>query len=347
MVSARVTRAAVAAGMVLSTAVAAACAAGGAPPAPAAPAAPGGGPLRVESSPPPDPAAHGANELGVVPVLMYHRITGAPSSVYDRTPADFRAELERLAREGYVPVTTADYAAGAIDVPAGAHPVVLTFDDGDPSQFSLTPEGAPAPGTAVAIMLEVAGKYPAFRPVGSFYVNADPFGDPGGTRTVPWLLEHGMEVGNHTLTHANLRRAGPEAAQREIAGGDRAIRAAAPGYAPTTISLPFGLHPGDPALAVQGGADGAWYLYRAALLVGSAPAPSPYAGDFDPLRVPRIRSQGPAGAEAAFGSAAWLDKLAADPGSRFTSDGVVDRISFPRSAGGAVAATFQDRALAY
>jgi NAD(P)-dependent dehydrogenase (short-subunit alcohol dehydrogenase family) len=30
-----------------------------------------------------------------VPILMYHRVTTAPSSVYDRTPHDFRAELER------------------------------------------------------------------------------------------------------------------------------------------------------------------------------------------------------------------------------------------------------------
>ncbi|MEU3778885.1 hypothetical protein AB0F11_37925 [Streptomyces sp. NPDC032472] len=46
-----------------------------------------------------NPAEVGANELGQVPVLMYHQLTEDPASVYDRTPADFRAELERLARE--------------------------------------------------------------------------------------------------------------------------------------------------------------------------------------------------------------------------------------------------------
>src|SRR5262245_21711020 len=79
---------------------------------------------------PVDPAQVQANELGRIPVLMYHRVVGTPASVYDRTPDDFRAELERLARENYVPVTTADLAAGRIDIPAGTHPVVLTFDDG-------------------------------------------------------------------------------------------------------------------------------------------------------------------------------------------------------------------------
>ncbi|OLT20503.1 hypothetical protein BJF78_35260 [Pseudonocardia sp. CNS-139] len=91
------------------------------------------------------PADVHANELGTIPVLMYHRLVAVTTSVYDRTPDDFRAELERLAREGYVPITTAELAAGRIDIPAGAHPVVLTFDDGDPTTLTLGPDGAPRP----------------------------------------------------------------------------------------------------------------------------------------------------------------------------------------------------------
>jgi hypothetical protein len=125
------------------------------------------------------PADVRANELGAIPVLMYHRLVAQPRSVYDRTPDDFRAELERLAREGYVPVTTAEMAAGRIDIPAGAHPVVLTFDDGDPSTIALGPDGEPAPGTAVRILLDVAAAHPGFRPVASMYVNAEPFGGGG------------------------------------------------------------------------------------------------------------------------------------------------------------------------
>src|SRR5690606_25844681 len=85
---------------------------------------------------PVDPAQVQANELGRIPVLMYHRIVPTTESVYDRTPDDFRAELERLAREDYVPITTAELAAGRIDIPAGKHPVVLTFDDGDPTTIT-------------------------------------------------------------------------------------------------------------------------------------------------------------------------------------------------------------------
>jgi hypothetical protein len=111
------------------------CASAPPPPVPAAQAPP-------TAPAPPAPADVGTDELGHIPVLMYHRIVDEPVSVYDRTPADFRAELERLAGEDYVPVTAADLAAGRIDVPAGTHPVVLTFDDGSPTQFALGPPAA-------------------------------------------------------------------------------------------------------------------------------------------------------------------------------------------------------------
>uniref|UniRef100_UPI00190FDF8E hypothetical protein n=1 Tax=Tepidimonas taiwanensis TaxID=307486 RepID=UPI00190FDF8E len=55
----------------------------------------------------------------------------------------------------------------------------------------------------------------------------------------------------------------------------------------------------------------------------------PFAEDFDPVAIPRIRSQGPDGDEAEYGSAVWLDKMAASPGSRYTSDGNPAVISYP------------------
>jgi peptidoglycan/xylan/chitin deacetylase (PgdA/CDA1 family) len=293
-----------------------------------------------------NPAAYSANELGLVPVLMYHRIVADPHSVYDRTPADFRAELVRLAKEHYVPITAAQYTAGDIDIPAGTHPVVLTFDDGDRSQFSLTPAGVPAATSAVGILLDVARQYQGFRPVATFYLNVNPFGDDGGTHTVPWLSAHGMDIGNHTLTHADLAKATNAGAQQEIAEGDQAIRTAAPDVQPVTIALPFGLHPQDAGLSLRGRVGRMRYRYRGAFLVGANPAPSPYSADFDPLRIPRIRSQADSGPDAQYCSTAWLNKLAATPGERYTSDGMPDRISFPRGTGQAAAA-FRKRTLVY
>lgn len=298
------------------------------------------------SSAPPDPAAVGANELGQVPILMYHRLVEQTTSVYDRTPAAFRAELERLAAEGYVPVTTTEYATGRIDLPAGAHPVVLTFDDGDATQFALGADGKPAAGTAIAILLDVAARHPGFRPVASLYVNAGPFGSPDGA-ALRWLREHGFEIGNHTRDHTNLALTDDGGVQEAIASGQREIQRAVPDYQVSSLALPFGAIPSNGALALRGGYEGTQYEYACVLMVGAGPAPSPYAADFDPARTPRIRSQDPTGEDARYGSTVWLDQLAASPAQRYTSDGVPDRISYPSSAGVAPAPNFADRAVAY
>ncbi|WP_409186610.1 polysaccharide deacetylase family protein [Amycolatopsis sp. VS8301801F10] len=268
----------------------------------------------------------GADELGRVPVLMYHRLSANPKSVYERTPADFAAELERLARERYVPVTTADLTARRLDLPAGTHPVVLTFDDGDPSVFTLTPQGDPAPGSAIGILLEVAARHPGFRPVASLYVNQRPFGDPDGARTLGWLHQHGFEIGNHTLEHTNLRTVSAAAVQEAIRGEAALIQKAVPGYVPATLALPYGRHPRQDGLAQHG--DG--YSYTGVLLVGAGPAPSPYSSRFDAGSIPRIRSQS-TGKDADYGSAHWLDELASPSGHRYTSDGDPAVVSYPRS----------------
>ncbi|GDY33562.1 xylanase [Gandjariella thermophila] len=288
-----------------------------------------------------------ANELGEVPVLMYHRIIDAPSSVYDRTPADFRAELERLAAEGYVPVTATDYVTGHLDIPAGTHPVVLTFDDGSATQLALDGTGQPVPGCAVRILLDVAAAHPGFRPVATFYVFNPPFEEPTGRTTLNWLHAHGFEIGDHTLDHANLRAASPAEVQHQLAGMQRIITDAVPGVAVRTMALPLGAYPRARNLAVDGAADGVTYHFDGVMLVGANPAPSPFSTDFDPSAVPRIRSQASAGEEAAFGSTAWLDRLAANPDLRYTSDGDPQRISAPRTAPQQPAPSVTDRVYRY
>ncbi|MGI8307251.1 polysaccharide deacetylase family protein [Saccharopolyspora hattusasensis] len=286
-------------------------------------------PPPLPAPPLPAPESMGANELGDVPVLMYHRIVPTPSSVYDRTPEDFRAELERLAAEDYVPVTATEYATGRIDVPVGKHPVVLTFDDGSIGQFTLDGAGEPAADTGIRILLDVSAAHPGFRPVATCYVNDPPFGEPTGRRTLAWLHEHGFEIGNHTLDHANLGRTPDAKVGHQIAGMQRFITGAVPGVQVRSIALPLGVHPKNERLAADGSADGVDYHHDSVMLVGSNPAPSPWSADFDPANVPRIRSQGTTGQDAQYGSTAWLDKLAAAPDRRYTSDGDPNRISAP------------------
>ncbi|PJE95321.1 xylanase [Streptomyces carminius] len=294
-----------------------------------------------------DPASVGANELGAVPVLMYHRVTDEPLGVDDRTPEDFRAELERLAREGYVPVTAREFTGGEMDIPAGTHPVVITFDDSQPSQFRLDADGRPDPGTAVGILLDVAERYPGFRPVATFFVNEDPFRDPGGRKTLPWLHDHGFEIGNHTLRHTLLETAGEEWVRWDTAAIQWEIHKVLPGVPVVSMALPYGSMPSPRDLARSGEYDGVRYRHQGVYLAGAGPAPSPYDAGFDPGAIPRIRSQDDTGPDASYGSLAWLDRLADGTVERYTSDGDPERISFPRSRADRLGAAHRDAARPY
>ncbi|MBL1078258.1 polysaccharide deacetylase family protein [Nocardia sp. 2] len=305
------------AGSVLLLCFAAAC--GSPEPTAATPAA-----AVTTTTPPPDPAAVGANELGQVPVLMYHRVDRTGLGEYDQTPEKFRAELDRLYRENYRPITVSQYASGEFDLPAGTHPVVLTFDDSTTSQVAFTPDGAPVPDTAVAILEQFRAQHPDFGTTATFFVNNEPFANDA--RALPWLTAHGYEIGSHTATHANLARLDSAGVQRELVENIRAITAAT-GRPVRTLALPLGISPADKALSTAGSWDGTAYAFDAVMLVGSNPAPSPF-GQVDLTAVPRIRSGRD---DIPFTSGYWLDALAAAPADRYTSDGDRTRISFPRA----------------
>lgn len=282
------------------------------------------------SSPPPttsaapDPADVGANELGLVPVLMYHQLTPNPVSEYDQTPTEFRAELRRLYREDYRPVTTAQLVSGDIDLPAGTHPVVLTFDDSTASQIRIGKDGEPKPGTMVGILTEFGEKHDDFTPTGTFYVNAHPFA--GDERALAWLHDNGYEIGAHTSTHANLGSLDGAGVQRELVSNITGIKDAAPGAMVRTMALPLGIFPGDRRLVRRGSWNGQSYRFDGVMLVGAEPAPSPFAG-LDGGGIPRIRS---GKGRVKFDSAYWLDWLAEHPKQRYTSDGQPDVVSFPK-----------------
>nr|WP_240979650.1 polysaccharide deacetylase family protein [Streptomyces sp. HNM0574] len=279
---------------------------------------------------PPPPEKVRADELAAVPVLMYHQIVEKPSSVYDRTPEDFRAELERLAREKYVPVTAADYAAGRIDIPAGTHPVVLTFDDATDSQLRLGADGEPAEDCAVGILRDVAREHPRFKARATFFVNDGAFAATGQKKALAWLHEHGFEIGNHTLDHVSLAEGGAGEARRQIAEEQESVERDVPEAHVTSLALPFGIQPDPASAALSGSAGGTAYENRGVYLVGAGPAPSPYAESFDPEGIPRIRSAPAEGPEARYSSAHWLSQLADGTVARYTSDGDPDRVSYPK-----------------
>ena len=290
------------------------------------------------------PASVHADELGVVPVLMYHQLLAAPKGEYDQTPAQYRAELDQLYAHGFRTVTAADLATGTVDLPAGRHPMVLTFDDSTVSQYGERPDGSVDPTSAVGILLAVAKEHGEPHPVATFYVNESPFA--GKDAYLAKLHALGMELGDHTASHANLRELDAAGVQRELAQGLSVITGAVPSATVTTMALPFGATPHDKALAHTGAAGGTSYDFAAVLLVGSNPARSPFARGFDPLELPRIRSGRRTG-DQAFTSTYWLPKLFAGTIRPFTSDGDPTRISFPRAKADRLAPRFASRAQPY
>lgn len=266
------------------------------------------------------------NEAGLIPILEYHRITQKPTR-YDRTAADFRRDLERLYKEGYRPVALQDVLRGHIDVPKGASPVVLTFDDADASQFRLGPDGKPDPDCAVGILQAFAAKHPDWPTRASFYVLPESAFGPAKERAEKFRVlreEMGCEIGNHTVTHRSLKAMNDESVQKEIGGAVQKIQALSPGTEVTTIALPMGISPKNRALLAKGTYAGRAYENKAVLLVGANPAPSPFAKDFDPMRLPRIQA-----VEGVDGITHWLDKLK-KPGARYVSDGDPDTVTVPQ-----------------
>lgn len=290
-----------------------------------------------------------ANELGQVPVLMYHRIVTNPASTDDRTPAKFRADLERLARDGYVPVTAAEYATGKIDIPAGKHPVVLTFDDSSPSQLTLDQLGVPQPNTAVTILREVAAKHPGFRPVATFYVTKDMFGKTvreEQAQALLWLKDNGFDIGNHTRDHLDLRTRSQKEVYDQIGSIQKQINALA-FHQPVTLALPYGNQPRKKESALHGKYGDTAYKFAGVFLAGYTPAPAPFTKAFDPLGIPRIKAMDKTGDCRQFCSTAWLDWFEKNPDMRYTSDGDPSTVAFPKFKAPVLLKTYTARSLAY
>jgi peptidoglycan/xylan/chitin deacetylase (PgdA/CDA1 family) len=238
------------------------------------------------------------NEQGRLLVLEYHQI-GEPEGRWQRTPANFRADLERLLAAGYYPVNLRDLAAGNLRMtPAGKRPIALTFDDSTSGQFRLLPNGQVNPASAVGILLNFHQAHPADWPLrATFFVLSDAgnaaqfsFGQPEwGNQKLQMLVNWGMEVGSHTLSHANLSKISPDEVQHELAGSQAALQKALPGYTVESVGVPYGAYPADDAL-FSGYYGDQPYGYRAAAEVSGGFALSPHAANFDPLHIPRVQA---------------------------------------------------------
>jgi peptidoglycan/xylan/chitin deacetylase (PgdA/CDA1 family) len=285
------------------------------------------------------------NELGVVPILEYHVITTNPDeeAQFVRTADDMRADLQWLYDNNFHTVPLRDVVNNTIAIPAGKHPVALTFDDGSSTQFSFVEnehgELVPHPDCAVGILEAFFAAHPDFGRGGHFgllinnqFAWPDESQMPYFEQKVAWLVEHGYEIGNHTMHHTNLTDipnrefkstiAEPMLWANEVVG-DR------PENASTILTLPYGtlpdpeLHP-DQDKAIRRGFNyqGHRIHLSAALLVGADPTVSPASTQWDPYRIPRIQ---------AFDESIdyWFGQFASGGQVLYTSDGDPHTIAVP------------------
>jgi hypothetical protein len=264
-------------------------------------------------------------------ILEYHRID-VPEDRWTRTPENFRRDLETLYARGYRLQSLGDLLDGRITVPAGTTPVVLTFDDSSPGQFRYLERDERLeidPRCAVGILEAFVRERPDFGRAATFYVLPGAsrphrlFDQPEhATRKLRFLVEHGYEIGNHTLWHANLGRYDEPVVRRQLAEAQVWIQRHVPGYRPRTLALPHGVYPRDVRWALAGSVNGTTYRHDAILMVAGGAAPSPFDRRFDPVRVPRIQA-------VERDLASWLAYFERNPGERFVSDGDPETLTIP------------------
>ena len=176
----------------------------------------------------------GINELGTVPIMMYHGIKNMKNSDtantggnvdkdgYTRTVEAFRNDLEFYYQNGYRMVRLSDYVEGKIDVEYGKSPIVLTFDDGNDNNILVT--GLDEKGniiidknSAVGVLEEFKKKYPDYNVTAIFFVTDALFNQPDyNEKILKWLVDNNYEVGNHTKGHNDLRNTTTESTQEVI-----------------------------------------------------------------------------------------------------------------------------------
>lgn len=169
----------------------------------------------------------------VVPILMYHRInvagpsTPAVSRGLTVDPVDFARQMSWLKRRGYRTVTQRElFDALFRGRPLGRRPILITFDDGYRDVFF---KAAP-----------VLSRH-GFRATAYVVSGRISNGDPSFL-TWPMLraLERrGIEIGSHTVSHADLTRLSTQRAYGELVTSRRALERAL-GHPVQSLAYPFG-----------------------------------------------------------------------------------------------------------
>lgn len=257
-------------------------------------------------------ASDGINELGKVPIMMYHGIREKTSNStgtvggnvdkdgYNRTPEAFRKDLEFYYEKGYRMIRLDDYINGKVDVEYGKSPIILTFDDGNEDNIKVT--GLDDKGniiidknSAVGILEEFKKKHPDANVTATFFVNGGIFNqNEYNEKILKWMVDNGYDIGNHTQTHLDIKKSSSDRVQKEIAYVYDKLEELIPGKYVKIIALPFG----SPYVkthdnfkyVLSTSYNGKTYETEAALRVGWEPEVSCFDKDFDKTFLKRCRA---------------------------------------------------------
>ncbi len=252
------------------------------------------------------------NELGLVPVMMYHDIVNIDNAAtpytggnvdkdgYNRTTEAFRSDLEMYYQKGYRMIRLKDYIEGHIDTEFGKSPIVLTFDDGNKGNIRIMGRDDKGnliidPNSAVGILEDFKYKYPDFNVTATFFLNEGLFQQPEyDEEIIKWLVDNDYDIGNHTKGHIDFSKVDEIDTQYSIAYMYQKLDKIIPNQYQKIIALPFGSpykreHPIFPYI-LKGEHEGYQYETKATLRVGWEANLSPYHKDFDKKFVKRIRA---------------------------------------------------------
>ena len=286
------------------------------------------------------------NELGKVPIMMYHGIidtednkyTGGnvDKNGYKRTAKAFREDLEFYYKNGYRMIRLEDYIHGIIDVPIGYSPIILTFDDGDADNCKVLGRNSDGslqidPNSAVGILEEFKKKYPDFQVTATFFVMSGIFNQSEYNKDiVTFMINNGYDIGNHTISHPDFTKISKEQSVKEVGKMYKTLDSYLGDKYVHIVALPFGSpykkdHDNYSAI-LSGTYDGYEYKTEAALRVGWEPEVSPYNKNFDPTFLKRCRAYDNNGKE--FDIEMVFKNLEKN---RYISDGDKNRIVIPSS----------------